>query len=134
MYLIAKSICKKCSLLDDLVKQLSALRQLKHYEEEIGCVDHILEAYDARVVHQLKDPYLVQHVGGAVAVVEGGDDCALESDLYSNPVQVWHPETQPDIPSGPLPQHLVYRVFSGQLGREAVRSCLYRHEYKHPFT
>ena len=96
----------KLRLLDDLVHQLPALRQLHHIEEEIGCVNHILQVYNAREVHRLKDPYLVQHIGGAVAVVEGGDICVLARDLNGNPVQVWHPEAQPDIPSGPLPQHL----------------------------
>ena len=33
------------------------------------------------MVHRLKDPYLVQHVGGAVVAVEGGDDCALADNL-----------------------------------------------------
>ena len=68
------------------------------------------------------DPYLVQPVGGAFATIEGGDDCALASVLDSNPVQVWHPEAQPDIPSGPLPQHIAHCVLIGQLWREAVRS------------
>ena len=49
-------------LLDDLVEQIPALCRV------IGRVNHILQVYDSRVVHQLKD-----HVGGAVATVEGGD-------------------------------------------------------------
>ena len=69
-------------LLNDLVKQLPALRQLHHNEQEIGSVNHILQVYDARVLHRLKDPYLVQHVGGAVAAVEGGDDWQLADDLW----------------------------------------------------
>ena len=44
------------------------------------------------MVDQLKDSYLVQHFGGAVAAVEGGDDCALASEIDGNPVQVWHPD------------------------------------------
>ena len=62
---LSLSLVQLC-LLDDLVKQLSALRQLQHDEQEFGRVNHILQVYDARMVHQLKDPYLVQHVGGAV--------------------------------------------------------------------
>ena len=49
---------------------------IHHNEEGIGHVDHIFQVYDARVVHQLKDPCLVQHIGGAVAAAEGGDGCA----------------------------------------------------------
>ena len=95
-------------LLVDLGEQLPALCQVQHVEEEIGLVDHIFQVYDARVVHRLKDPYLVQHVGGAVVAVEGADDCALASDLDGNPVQVWHPEAQLNLSSGPLPQHLAH--------------------------
>ena len=29
--------------------------------------------------------------------VQGGGDCALTDDLDGNPVQVWHPEVQPDL-------------------------------------
>ena len=49
-------------------------------------MNHILQSCDARVVHRLKDPYLLQHVGGAVAAFEGGDNCALASDLDGDPV------------------------------------------------
>ena len=49
---------------------------IHHNDEGIGHVDHIFQAYETRVVHQLKDPCLVQHIGGAVAAVEGGDGCA----------------------------------------------------------
>ena len=55
----------------------------------------LLQAHS--VVHRLKDPYLVQKIGGAVAVIEGGDDCAFADD---NPVQIWHPEVQPNLPAG----------------------------------
>ena len=41
----------KNRLLDDLFEQLPTLRRVQHNEEEIGCVDHILQAYDAWVVH-----------------------------------------------------------------------------------
>ena len=70
----------------------------------------------------MKDPYLVQHVGGAVAAIEGGDDFALASGIDGNLVQVWHPDPQLVLPSGPLSQHLDHCVLCGQLGREAVSS------------
>ena len=91
---------------------------IHHNEEGIGHVNHIFQAYDARVVHQLKDPCLVQHIGGVVAAVEGGDGFAhIQVILIET---LWKSETlktQPDIPSGPLPQHLTHRVVSGQLGK-----------------
>ena len=37
-------------------------------------------------------------IGGAVAAIEGGVHCGLADDLDGNPVQVWHPEAQPDLP------------------------------------
>ena len=49
----------------DLVEQLPTLRQLQHNEQEIRCVNHNLQVYDAQVVHRLEDPYLVQPAGGA---------------------------------------------------------------------
>ena len=88
-----------------------------------------LQVYDARVVQGLKDLYLFQHIGGAVAAVEGGDDVA--DDLVGNPVQVWHPEAKHELLAGPLFQHLAHRVLGGQLGRVALRGGLQRHEYKH---
>ena len=68
---LSLSLAKLCHL-NDLVKQLPALRKLQHNEEKIGCADLIL---------------LVQHAGGAVAAVEGDEDCVLASDSYCNPVQ-----------------------------------------------
>ena len=93
-------------LLDDLVEQLPALCQLQHNEQEIEHADHILTAYDAWVVHQLKDPYLVQNVGGpiaAVAAVEGCDNSALKVDLDCNPVQVCHHKAQLISQQAPFP-------------------------------
>ena len=55
---------------------------LRHIKIE----NYLVQVYDARVVHRLKDPYLVPHVAGAVDAVEGGD--ALADDLDGNPVQV----------------------------------------------
>ena len=65
------------------------------------------------MAHRLKDPYLVQHAGGAVAAIEVGDNCALADDLGGNPVQIWQPEAQPDLPAGPLPQHFAHHVLGG---------------------
>ena len=47
---------------------------------------HSVKVYDARVAHRLKDPYLVQKIGGAVAVVDSGDGCAFADDLDGNPL------------------------------------------------
>ena len=67
------------------------------------------------MVHQLKDLYLVQPVGGAVAANESDD--ALADDLDGNPMQVWHTKAQRDLPAGRLFQHLAHRILGGQLGR-----------------
>ena len=64
-------------------------------------------------------------------LLEGGENCALGDDLDGIPVQVWQPEAQPDLPLGPLPQHLAHRALGCQLGREAVSGGLHRHEYEH---
>ena len=40
-------------------------------------------------------------------------------------MQVWHPEAQPDIPSGPLPQHLAHRVLNGNRSLSCARGATY---------
>ena len=47
-------------LLDDLVKQFPALRQLQDYEEVLGGVDHVLQLDDTRMVDRLQDFNFVQ--------------------------------------------------------------------------
>ena len=81
------SLVQLC-LLGDLVKKLPGLCQHQHNEQEIGPADHILAVHDTLVVHRVKATYFVQHVGGAVAGVEGCDNIELTGELACNPMQV----------------------------------------------
>ena len=122
-------------LLDDLVKQFPALRQLQDYVEVVGSVDHVLQLDNTRMVDRLQDFNFVQdpfhdrvtvtrdnlkcHVnllilGGAAGTGEGAVS-SLGDHLDGDPVKVRDPEGQSHLATDASPQQLAHFVLGGEL-------------------
>ena len=133
-------------LLNDLVKQFPALRQLQDYEEVLGSVDHVLQLDDTRMVDRLQDFYFVQdpfhervtrdnlkcHVslpilGGAAGTGEGAVS-SLADHLDGDPVKVGDPEGQPHLATDASPQQLAHFVLGGELLGVGILNNFVTHE------